>query len=113
MSKSNNNTRYTAPRRGCAYEEEGVRYELFCAARILNFNSPRLLHVLGDAQQDLDLGEDEADGPLILEIPRKYLIEVNQFPAPTTAQLQVAAPTPTLDDTLRREWAEQRYEGDY
>lgn len=95
---------YTAPRQGCAYEEEKELYELFSAARILDLRCRRLRHLLGEDTYLLDEGEDEACGPIVLEIPRKYLIEVlpERYPVPTAAQLAVPAPVPTLDDRLRR-----------
>lgn len=98
-------TVYVAPRRGCAYEEESVRMELFYAARVLDLRSPRLQHILGEDQDLLDEEEEDFAGPLLVEVPRKYLIEANptRYPVPTPAQLAVPAPQPTLDDRLRRE----------
>ncbi len=94
---------YVAPSRGCAYEEEPVRYELFAAAKLLNLRSPRLQHLLGDDMHLLDEDEDAIAGPVILEIPRKYLIEANprHFPLPTAGQQAIPALAPTLDDRLR------------
>ena len=94
---------YVAPHRGCAYEEEPIRYELFAAARLLDLRSPRLHHLLGDDLHLLDEDEDAIAGPLIIEIPRKYLIEANpwQFPPPTASQQAIPALAPTLDERLR------------
>ena len=99
-------TPYTAPRRGCSYEEEGIHCDLFYAASTLDLTTTRLQHLVDDTDRAALLaGKDEAPGPLILEIPRKYLIEARplQYTVPTTAQLAVPAPTPTLDDRLRRQ----------
>ena len=96
---------YVAPCRGCAYEEEQALVEFFYGAELLNLPSARLAHLLDDDDlEKLADGEDEACGPLILHVPRKYLIEANsqRFPPPTAEQLTVPAPTPTLDDRLRR-----------
>ena len=101
-----NTTPYSAPCRGCAYEEEVIPVDLFYATSILKLHTPRLQHLLDDRDRAALLtGEDEAPGPLILEIPRKYLIEARplHYAVPTTAQLAVPAPLPTLDDRLRRQ----------
>ena len=99
-------TQYVAPRRGCAYEEEGVRWELFAASRILDWRSPRLAHLLGEHYDILEEDEDDVPGPLIIEIPRKYLIEAlpARYPPPTAAQLAIPAVTPTRDDRLRQQY---------
>ena len=98
-------TPYTAPSMGCAYEEEGCRWELFSISSILNFHSPRLRHLLtaGNFKIIEEEDEDTVCGPLLMEIPRKYLIEVRpqQHPVPTAEQLAVPAPRPTLEERLR------------
>ena len=97
---------YVAPRRGCAYEEEQAIIEFFYGAELLKLPSARLAHLLDDdSLEKLAAGEDEACGPLILHVPRKYLIEANsqRFPPPSPEQLAVPAPTPTFEDRLRRQ----------
>ena len=54
-----------------------------------------------DAREHLDIPEDEGYGPLIIEIPRKYLIAQGQAPLPTAAQQTVPAVGVTLDDRMR------------
>ena len=96
---------YVAPQRGCLYEEEPVLYELFSVARILDLRSPRLAYLVTEDKLDLieTTEPDELHGPLIVQIPRKYLIEVqpSRYPMPTPEQLAIPAPTPTWEDRLR------------
>ena len=77
--------------------------ELFAASRILDLRSPRLRHLIGEDIDYLDGDEYDLAGPLIIEIPRKYLIEARpeKYSPPTVVQLAIPAPVPTLDDRLR------------
>ena len=75
---------YTIPRRGCAYEEEKVLCELFTAASWHDRFSPEFQHLFEyEVHEDLDAGEDECHGPLLISIPRKYLIAKNMAPPPS------------------------------
>ena len=97
---------YRYPRRGCQYEEDKILVELFALGRVINVHDPRFSHLVDDdGKETLDGDPDDVAGPLLVEIPRKYLIEVrpDDYPPPTEAQLAVPAATPTLDDRIRRD----------
>lgn len=79
--------------------------ELYYAASLLDFHSPKLAHLIDDDTLELldTTPADEVAGPLLADIPRKYLIEADPgtYPVPTPAQLAIPAQTPTFDDRVR------------
>ena len=85
---------YTAPEKGCAYEEELCRL-LYHDAKKLGINLRPFIewtdadgeYHAGDTDDDSDDDSDCFTGSVkLVEIPRKFLIEIGKYPPPTADQ---------------------------